>query len=142
MTYRLVTDGLAVAEMVSGAGPAGQFLIKQATLFQTAARAGAPKKSGCLAASIVKRPVVEEGGMLSIMIEADTTSCSPSRTNYAEMVHNGTKAHDIFAKNASNLLVFKMGDATIFVNTSKTPVHHPGTKPHPFFTEAEGVLKI
>lgn len=92
---RLVIDGAAMAALLSAAGPVGQHLITRTTEFQARARAQAPRRTGCLQDSIVKRPIVEEGNTLSITVVSDTTSCSPTHTSYALFVHEGTAAHDI-----------------------------------------------
>ena len=50
---------------------------------------------------------------------------------YGKFVHEGTRPHDIYAKN-KKLLRFVVGNR--FVSTHK--VHHPGTKPDQFLYES------
>jgi hypothetical protein len=131
----LVTDGAVIAELMRGPrGPVGRYLMERATVFQAAARRQAPRRTGCLQDSIVKRMVLLDGG-LAIFVVSDTKPCSPTRTSYSLFVHEGSQPHDIFAKNPSNLLVFTINGATVFVNTSNTPVHHPGTRANRFLSD-------
>lgn len=93
--FKIVWDGAAMAELLrSPSGPVGRHLIERATIVQTAAKAQAPSRTGCLRGSIVKRAETL-GDELAIRIVADTTPCSPSRTSYALFVHEGTQPHDI-----------------------------------------------
>ena len=129
----LVVDGAAMASLLSAAGPIGQFLITRATVFQVKAKASAPRKTGCLQDSIVKRAIVDTGETLSITVIADTTPCSPSRTSYALFVHNGTGPHVI---RGNPLLAFSWpngpnGPGMYYFRK----VNHPGTKPCRFFTD-------
>lgn len=84
-----------MAELVrSPFGPVGRHLIERAEIVKTAAKAAAPRRTGCLADSIVKR-VVDLGDAFEIRIVCDTTPCSPTRQSYALFVHEGTVPHDI-----------------------------------------------
>jgi hypothetical protein len=93
----LVIDGKAMAALLSAAGPVGQHLITRAEQFKVAARAQAAKnrRTGCMDGSILKRPVVDAGGALSITVISDTSPCSPDHKSYSLYVHEGTKPHDI-----------------------------------------------
>lgn len=129
-TYEFVVDGAAMAELLrSPSGPVGRHLIERCTVVQMAARRQAPRRTGCLQDSIVKRAETF-GGELAMRIQSDTTSCSPSRTSYSLFVHEGTAAHDIYAK-AGGVLAFQVGGQTVFA----THVHHPGTKPNHFLSD-------
>ncbi len=93
--YKLIIDGAAMAELLrSPSGPVGRHLIERSTMVQMAARRQAPRRTGCLQDSIVKRAEMY-GDELAIRIQSDTTSCSPSRTSYSLFVHEGTQPHDI-----------------------------------------------
>jgi len=93
--FKLIIDGAAMAELLrSPSGPVGRHLIERATLVQAAAKAQAPRRTGCLQDSIVKRAETL-GDELAIRIQSDTTSCSRTRTSYSLFVHEGTPPHDI-----------------------------------------------
>jgi hypothetical protein len=128
---KLVLDGARMAELVrSPYGPVGRHLIERATVFQAAAKAQAPRRTGCLADSIVKR-VEDHGSSFLIRVVCDTTPCSPTRASYALYVHDGTAPHDIFAK-PGGVLAFPGADgSTVFA----THVHHPGTQANRFLTD-------
>lgn len=131
----LVVDGArAAAFLRSPTGPVVRHLIERATVVQSAAKAQAPVKTGCLRDSIVKRLEVE-GDDPIVRIVCDTTPCSPTRTSYAYWVHEGTEPHDIVAKNGGMLSFFWQdgpdGPGQYFFRT----VHHPGTKPNHFLTD-------
>lgn len=92
---KLVIDGARMAELLrSPTGPVGRHLIERGEIVKQAAKAKAPRRTGCLADSIVKRFEDRAEG-LAVIIQCDTTSCSPERTSYALFVHEGTKPHDI-----------------------------------------------
>lgn len=133
----LVIDGQAMAHILrSPAGPVARHLIERATLVQAKAKeiVHSHRKTGCLEDSIVKR--VETNGVeLAIRIVSDTTPCSPTRTSYSLMFHDGTTAHDIIATNAQALR-FEIGGEVIFAQR----VHHPGTAGVPFLRDALKVL--
>ena len=93
---KLVVDGAKMAELLRGPnGPVFRHVVERATAVQMEARAKAPRRTGCLQDSIVKR--VEENPLsgFAIRIVADTTPCSPERKSYALYVELGTKPHDI-----------------------------------------------
>lgn len=93
--YKLIIDGAAMARLLkSPAGPVGRHLIVRSTRVQTAAKQQAPRRTGCLQDTIVKRAETL-AGELAIRIQSDTTPCSPSRTSYSLFVHEGTDPHDI-----------------------------------------------
>ena len=94
---KLVIDGAAMAALMSAAGPVGMYLVTQAEGLKTRARAQAAKnrRTGCMDGSILKRPVVDAGDVLSITVISDTSPCSPTHTSYSLFVHEGTKPHNI-----------------------------------------------
>lgn len=132
---KLVIDGARMAALLRGpTGPVTRHLIERATVVQMAAKAQAPRRTGCLQDSIVKR--VEDSPLgVVIRIVADTTPCSPERKSYAYYVHEGTEPHEIVARNASVLAFYWAtgpdGPGTYFFRS----VHHPGTPPNRFLTD-------
>ncbi len=137
MTSTLVIDGAEMARLLrSPTGPLGRHLIERGTVFQAAARAQlAPhRKSGCLEDSIVKR-IENLDGEIALRVISDTAPCSPDRTSYSLLVHEGTAPHDIVAQSAGSLGFY-------WANGPDGPgvyhfasVHHPGTAPVPFLTD-------
>lgn len=92
---KLIIDGAKLAELLrSPSGPVGVYLIERATVVQQAAKQQAPRVTGCLEDSIVKRFEETPEG-LAVRIVSDTTPCSPSRTGYSLYVHEGTGPHNI-----------------------------------------------
>lgn len=133
----LVVDGARMAAVLaSPTGPVTRHLIERATVVQMAAKAQvAPKrKTGCLEDTIVKRVLETPEGVV-ILVVADTTPCSPTRTSYSYWVHEGTEPHVIRAKNAKVLAFFwhdgPDGPGVYFFRE----VHHPGTAPCRFLTD-------
>lgn len=116
-----------MAELLhSPAGPIARHLIERATKVQMAARAQAPRRTGCLQESIVKR-VETHGGEIAIRIVSDTTPCSPSRTSYSLYVHEGTVPHDIPGA---------FGIPSPFgIGGRFDGKFHPGTAPNRFLTD-------
>ena len=93
--FKLMIDGAALADILhSPAGIVGRMLIERSTRVQMAAKAQAPRRTGCLQGSIVKR-AESLGDELAIRIQSDTTSCSPARKSYSLFVHEGSEPHDI-----------------------------------------------
>jgi hypothetical protein len=93
---KLVVDGAAMQRLLrSPTGPVGVHLIERGEIVKQAAKAKAPRDTGCLEETIVKR--VEENAETGFVIRivSDSSPCSPSRTSYSLFVHNGTKPHDI-----------------------------------------------
>lgn len=113
----------------SPSGPVARHMIERATIVQAAAKAQAPRRTGCLQDSIVKR-IEAFGDEIAIRIVSDTTPCSPTRTSYSLFVHEGTAPHDIYPQNAS-VLAFEIHGQTVFA----AHVHHPGTKPNRFLAD-------
>lgn len=115
-------------------GPVTRHVIERATVVQMAAKAQAPRRTGCLQDSIVKRVEDSPLGVI-VRIVADTTPCSPTRTSYAYWVHEGTEPHTISAKNGKVLAFFwhdgPDGPGTYFFRE----VHHPGTTANRFLTD-------
>jgi hypothetical protein len=126
--FRLVIDGAAMAQLLrSPSGPVGRHLIERATIVQAAAKARAPRRTGCLQDSIVKRAETL-GEELSIRIQSDTTSCSPSRTSYSLFVHEGTGPHDI--PGAFGI------PAPFGIGGKFDGKFHPGHGPNPFLRDS------
>ncbi len=133
---KLVIDGARMNELLrSPAGPVGRYMIGRAEVVKQGARAKAPRLTGCLQDSIVKR--VEEDPLFGfkITIVSDTTPCSPTRTSYSLYVHEGTVQHVIAAKGKA--LAFHWsggpeGAGTYFFQQ----VNHPGTWAQPFLRDA------
>lgn len=93
--FKLITDGAAMAYLLrSPAGPVGRFLTERATVVQAAAKAQAPRRTGCLEDSIVKR-FESAGDEMMVRIVSDTSPCSPEHKSYSLFVHEGTVPHDI-----------------------------------------------
>jgi hypothetical protein len=93
--FRLIMDGAALAYLLrSPAGPVGRFLTERATVVQAAAKQQAPRRTGCLQDSIVKR-FESDGDQMAIRIVSDTSPCSPEHKSYSLFVHEGTAPHDI-----------------------------------------------
>jgi hypothetical protein len=128
---KLVLDGARLAELLhSPTGPVGRHMIERGELVKQGARARAPRKSGCLQGSIVKR-VEDRVEGIAIRVIADTSPCSPDRKSYALFVHNGTQAHTIEAKNAGVLSFEWHGERVFFAS-----VLHPATRGHPFLRDS------
>lgn len=133
---KLVMDGARMSELLrSPHGVVGRHVIARASVFQGAAKAQAPRKSGCLQDSIVKR--VEENPLTGFLIRvvSDTTSCSPQRISYSYYVHEGTEPH-VIAAHTGGLLSFFWpngpdGPGQYFFQSVK----HPGTRPNRFLTD-------
>jgi hypothetical protein len=120
-----------MAELLRGpTGPVTRHLIERATIVQAAAKSKAPRRTGCLQDSIVKR-VEDTPEGVNVRIIADTTPCSPTRTSYAYWIEMGTPPHDIRATNAS-VLAFDWNGEKVFVKE----VHHPGTRAYRFMRDA------
>lgn len=127
----VIIDGARMAELLrSPAGVVGQMLITRATRVQVAAKHDAPRRSGCLGDTIVKRAVEEDPVGLSIRIVSDTTPCTPpGKEPYSYFVHEGTPPHPIIAR-PGGVLAFDWMGQTIFVKS----VQHPGTQPNRFLS--------
>jgi hypothetical protein len=125
--FKLVIDGAAMAELLhSPAGIVGRMLIERSTRVQMAAKTQAPRRTGCLQGSIVKRAETF-GDELAIRIQSDTTSCSPSRKSYSLFVHNGSEPHDI--PNAWGL------GPTFGIGGRFSGKFHPGHGPNRFLSD-------
>jgi hypothetical protein len=128
----LIIDGAALEEILqSPAGPVGVFMLERGELVKNAARGLAPVDTGCLRDSIVKR-FADTGGGLSVLIQSDTSPCSPTHESYSLFVHEGTVAHNI--PNA-----FGYGP-DFGIGGRFGGMFHPGTKAVPFLRDALDVL--
>jgi hypothetical protein len=127
----LIIDGAVMADILrSPSGMVARHLMERATAVQYRAKELAPRRTGCLESSIVKR-VEHFGDEIAVRIVSDTTSCSPSRTSYSYWVHEGTAPHVITARNGG-VLAFQVGGETVFARS----VNHPGTRANPFLRDA------
>jgi hypothetical protein len=93
---KLVLDGAKMAELLrSPTGPVGIHMIERGEIVKQAAKAKAPRRTGCLEETILKR--VEENAETGFVIRivSDSSPCSPSRKSYSLFVHNGADPHDI-----------------------------------------------
>lgn len=135
MSVKLVTDGAALAALLRGPqGPVFRYLVERATVVQAAAKSYAPRRTGCLQDSIVKRVEFGTPEGFVIRIVSDTTPCSPTRTSYSWWVEEGTQPHQI------------IGNPTLAFNWPNGPngpglyffksVMHPGTAPTHFMKRA------
>jgi hypothetical protein len=89
MSDELIIDG-AVLQVVlrSPDGMVGRDIMARAQRVQMGAKRQAPRRTGCLQDTIVKRYVTVNGSF-AVMIQSDTTPCSPTRQSYSEIIHNG-----------------------------------------------------
>lgn len=129
----LIIDGAVTARILSGTdGPVANYVIARATLVQTAAKASLTPGHGLITGKmrdgIVKRNEVVDGAF-SVRITATTP--------YSIFVHEGTRPHDISAKNAKNLLAWQVNGAGEwhYFNTKNRPLHHPGNRANHFLTD-------
>lgn len=130
MAVKLITDGGKLAALLRGpGGPVFRHLSERATIVQAAARMKAPRRTGCLQDSIVKRVNFGTPEGFEIRIVCDTTPCSPTRTSYAYFVHQGTQPHPIYG---NPVLAFEWNGEMVFFRS----VMHPGSRPQPFLREA------
>lgn len=132
MPAHLTIDNAALDRLLkSPGGPVVRDLIRRVDRFQVAARHSAPRKTGCLEASILKR-LLPGGGILVI---SDTSPCSPDHKSYSLFVHEGTAPHVITPKKAK-VLSFVIDGERVFT----MEVNHPGTAPRRFLTDNLAVL--
>jgi hypothetical protein len=120
---KIIWDGAAFEKIMhSPAGPLARHVMERATIVKAAARAKAPRRTGCLQGSIVVRYEDRASGF-SARIVSDTTPCSPERKSYSLYVEEGTRPHIIEAKNAEALSFIWHGERVFFKS-----INHPGTK--------------
>lgn len=130
MATKLVTDGAALQKLLHGpGGPVFRHLTERATVVQIAARSKAPRRTGCLGDSIVKRVLFGTPEGFEIRIVADTTPCSPTRTSYAYWMETGTQPHMIYG---NPTLSFEWNGERVFFRA----VSHPGTRAYRFMRDA------
>jgi hypothetical protein len=126
---RVIWDGAKLAELLrSPTGPVGRHLIERAEVVRQAAKSKAPRRTGCLQDSVVKRFELDDLTGFRIRIVCDTTPCSPTRTSYAYFVHEGTRLHVI----EGNPLAFTWHGEQVFF----TRVSHPVYRGNPFLRDA------
>ena len=125
MDVRIITDGARLEEMLHGpAGLVYTWLDKESWLYKVATQDDAPVMTGCLRDTILRRPIEEYPGGLSVRVVSDTAPCSPTHTSYSEFVHNGAPPHDI--PNA-----FGYGP-TFGIGGRFMGKFHPGNAPNPY----------
>lgn len=124
MTYVTHVDDAAIYMYCNADDmPVQRDLRKRADRVLIAAKARAPVKSGRLKESLHLKHEPGAGGNMQWRIG--------SSVNYALMVHEGTRPH-LIHPSLRRTLRFREGGRTIYA----TVVHHPGTRPHRFLTEA------
>jgi|ERR1035438_8819817 hypothetical protein len=129
MAVKLVTDGAALANLLRGpGGPVFRHLSERATVVQMAARSKAPRRTGCLQDSIVKRVEFGTPEGFVIRIVSDTTPCSPTRTSYSYWMETGTQPHNIPGAFGYSL---PFGTSGRF-----NGMFHPGTRAYRFMRDA------
>jgi len=106
-----------------GSAGVARDMVRRATNVQGEARKLAGRKTGKLAASIVKRGPEVVGDSIVVYV---VTSL-----DYAKYVHDGTPAH-IIRPRSRRVLRFASGGRTVFARI----VHHPGTSGKKFLTRA------
>jgi hypothetical protein len=132
---KIVYDGAALHELLSSpTGPMGVFLIERGEMVKTFAKTNigemTDRHTGCLQDTVVKR-FAADGPLLSVIIQSDTSPCSPDHKSYSLFVHEGTRPHIINAR-PGGVLAFQSHGQTVFA----TSVNHPGTAPRPFLRRA------
>lgn len=124
---RFVPNPVGIEDALRGPnGPVYKGIVERCVTVSSEAKRRCPVKTGRLRASIRWQVTAGPNGYVG------------SDVNYAQMVHEGTKAHDIYPKKAGGVLAWESGGQTIFA----TVVHHPGTKGVPFLTDALQVLRL
>ena len=129
MAVKLIIDGAAVQAMLhSPDGVVGRYMIGKSQVVQNAAIRDCPKRTGKLSESIVKRFYDTTEGFTVVIAALQS---------YALPVHEGTKPHMIYPKNAKVLSWVSTGGAN-FSGAQRVfakSVHHPGTAPRRFLTD-------
>ena len=134
---KIVWDGARMAQLLrSPTGPVGVHLIGRAEIVKQAAKAKAPRRTGCLQESIVKRVEENPATGFLIRIVSDTTPCSPKRESYSLYVHEGTKEHVIESKDGKPLAFFWANGPDGAGMYFFSRVNHPGTRAQPFLADA------
>jgi hypothetical protein len=123
-------DPAKIATFVrDGGGPILRRLVEDGERVKVEARRLVGVKTGNLRDHIVKR-VYEVDGAPAVAVGVD-------KVPYALMHHEGTVPHEIWARRAP-LLVFRAKSGQLVFTRM---VHHPGTKPNRFLTDALVVLR-
>lgn len=107
-------------------GPVGQHINKSTLAVHGEARRLCPVDEGRLRSSI------------SWHVMAGPIGVVGSNVNYAEAVHQGTRAHEIRPR-IKKMLAWKPRGSSTFI-FAKT-VNHPGTRGQPFLTDALKILR-
>lgn len=124
-TVEVKINGAALNSMLRGEnGLVHQNTIDRAIKVQNRARVLVPVHTGKLRDSLHKLTIRDTNGLLALLVG--------SPVSYAYMVHEGTPAHYIRPVRAK-FLRFPGRDGRIIYTKL---VHHPGTKPRRFLTDA------
>ena len=102
-------------------GEVGSHMYARGLRLQALAKAGAPKESGRLAASIYLD--FREGPRYPSIIVG-------SRLKHAYLVHEGTRPHAVRPEAPGRVLRFNVNGRIVYA----TKVNHPGQKPNRFLT--------
>ena len=124
LAARYKLDAIQIANMLRGeSGPVLRFMRQTTREVRNRAVLKSPVDTGHMRNSHREVVEVTRGSILAyVVVDAD----------YAEYVHEGTRAHTIRPKKHGGVLVFQAGGETVFT----TIVHHPGTKAQPWLLEA------
>jgi hypothetical protein len=129
-TY-VVMNPAALAELLRGpSGPVVKYVFRQGEKVKIEAITIAPKRTGNLAAHIVKR-IVNIGGEPVCVVGIDGKVVP-----YAYWVHEGSAPHWIFPREADRLVFFSQKAGRVIFMPPGEPVFHPGTKPNRFLVRA------
>ena len=123
-SFQTIIDGAEVEKIVrSDNGDVFRYLFRKGQDVQDRAKVQVGKRTGRLEQSIVKR-FGHADGDLEVLIGSDV--------DYARLHHDGTREHEIYAKNGRALSFYwpKAGRVVTFRS-----VHHPGTRPNKFLSE-------
>lgn len=112
------------------AGKANRALRDIGQVFTPALKANTPRATGKLANS---SRFQLKGSNKSQVLEVRQGARNEAGDFYGMFVRGGTKPHTIRPKSAGGVLVFKIGNQTIFAKK----VEHPGTKANPYHVETK-----
>lgn len=120
----LQIDKGEIVKLTTGPGmPVIRLVNQLARRVTNSAKQRTPVNTGNLRNSIHQEPVRVTGSVVSFSVVADA--------DYASYVHDGTRPHVIYPKNAK-VLAFSAGGTMVFASK----VNHPGTKARPFLRNA------
>lgn len=104
-------------------GPVVTFVRSVARKVRTRAVLTCPVDSGRLRSAHREEVGIRHGNVYGFVT---------NDVEYAEFVHDGTRAHTIRPRRAGGVLRFPVGGDVVFT----TVVHHPGTRAQPWLREA------